>query len=48
MKPAKKGVQLSSHDIWIAALAEQWEATLVSFDNDFKHLAYKDLKLLEL
>ena len=40
-----KGVQLSSHDIWIAALAEQWDATLVSFDNDFKHLAYKGLKL---
>ena len=40
-----KGVQLSSHDIWIAALAEQWEATLVSFDNDFQHLAHKDLKL---
>lgn len=43
----KKGVQLSSHDIWIAALAEQWEATLVSFGNDFKHLAYKSLKLIQ-
>ena len=41
----KKGVQLSSHDIWIAALAEQWDAALVSFDKDFKHLAYKGLKL---
>lgn len=40
-----KGVQLSSHDIWIAALAEQWDAILVSFDNDFQHLAHKDLKL---
>jgi len=41
----KKGVQLSSHDIWIAALAEQWGATLVTFDKDFKHLQYKDLEL---
>lgn len=41
----KKGVQLSSHDLWIAAMSEQWEATLVSFDNDFKHLAYKNLNL---
>lgn len=42
----KKGVQLSSHDIWVAALSEQWDATLVSSDNDFKHLAYKGLKLI--
>lgn len=41
----KKGVQLSTHDVWIAALAEQWDATLVTFDNDFKHLNYKDIKL---
>lgn len=41
----KKGVRLSSHDIWIAALTEQWDATLVTFDNDFKHLNYKNLKL---
>jgi predicted nucleic acid-binding protein len=40
----KKGVQLSSHDIWIAALAEQWDAVLVSFDKDFEHLAYGGLK----
>lgn len=41
----KKGIQLSSHDIWIAALTEQWESTLVTFDNDFKYLAYQNLKL---
>jgi predicted nucleic acid-binding protein len=41
----KKGVQLSSHDIWIAALAEQWDAILVSFDKDFEHLSYEDLQL---
>jgi predicted nucleic acid-binding protein len=41
----KKGVQLSSHDIWIAALTQQWDAVLVSFDKDFKYLAYEDLKL---
>ncbi len=42
----KKGVQISSHDIWIAALADQWGATLVSFDNnDFSHLNYPSLKL---
>jgi tRNA(fMet)-specific endonuclease VapC len=41
----KKGVQLSSHDIWIAALSEQWSATLVTFDKDFSHLGYKDLTL---
>jgi tRNA(fMet)-specific endonuclease VapC len=41
----KKGVKLSTHDMWIAALAEQWEASLVSFDNDFKHLAYPGVKL---
>ncbi len=44
----KKGVQLSTHDIWIAALSEQWDATLVSFDNDFKFLNYKTLQLLYL
>jgi predicted nucleic acid-binding protein len=41
----KKGVQLSTHDIWIAAFTEQWAATLVTFDKDFTHLAYKDLDL---
>jgi predicted nucleic acid-binding protein len=41
----KKGVQLSSHDIWIAALAEQWDVVLVSFDEDFKHLSYEKLQL---
>lgn len=41
----KKGVQLSTHDLWIVALTEQWNATLVSFDNDFRHLGYKDIKL---
>jgi tRNA(fMet)-specific endonuclease VapC len=41
----KKGVQLSSHDIWIAALAEQWGVILVSFDKDFEHLSYEDLQL---
>ena len=44
----KKGVQLSTHDLWIAALSEQWDAELVSFDNDFKHLAYKTLNLKHL
>jgi tRNA(fMet)-specific endonuclease VapC len=41
----KKGVQLSSHDIWIAALAEQWDIILVSFDKDFEHLSYENLQL---
>jgi tRNA(fMet)-specific endonuclease VapC len=41
----KKGVQLSAHDLWIAALTEQWDVTLVTFDNDFKHLDYKGIKL---
>jgi len=41
----QKGVQLSMHDIWIAALAEQWGATLLTFDQDFAHLDYKTLKL---
>ena len=41
----RKGIQLSLHDIWIAALAEQRGATLVTFDNDFKHLNYPRLKL---
>ncbi len=44
----RKGVQLSTHDIWIAALSEQWDATLVSFDTDFKHLDYDSLHLLHL
>lgn len=45
----KKGVQLSTHDLWIAALAEQWDVTLLSFDKDFTYLAYEniELKLLE-
>src|ERR1039458_10583595 len=30
----KKGIQLSSHDIWIAALAEQWNATLGTFRSE--------------
>ncbi len=41
----KKGIQLSSHDIWIAALTEQWDATLISSDKDFVHLNYDSLKL---
>ena len=41
----KKGVQLSTHDIWIAALTEQWDATLITFDNDFRHLDYKGMKV---
>ena len=41
----KKGIQLSSHDIWIAALTEQWESILVSSDKDFVHLSYESLKL---
>ena len=41
----EKGIQLSSHDIWIAALAEQWDFTLVSSDKDFVHLNHKSLKL---
>jgi len=41
----KNGIQLSHHDLWIAALAEQWDATLVSTDQDFKHLAHPDLNL---
>ncbi len=41
----KKGVQLSAHDLWIAALAEQWDVALVTFDKDFEHLGYKHLKL---
>jgi predicted nucleic acid-binding protein len=40
----RAGVQLSSHDLWIAALAEQWDAALITFDNDFKHLDYEGLK----
>ncbi len=39
----KKGVKLSSHDMWIAALTEQWNATLISFGNDFKHPNYTGL-----
>lgn len=41
----RKGVQLSTHDLWIAALALQWDATLLSFDKDFEHLGYADLQL---
>lgn len=41
----QQGVQLSSHDLWIAALAEQWDATLVTFDKDFEHLHYDAIKL---
>ena len=44
----KKAVQLSTHDLWIAALSEQWDGILVTFDNDFKHLNYKELKLVLL
>lgn len=40
-----RGIQLSSHDLWIAALSEQWDATLVSFDKDFQHLNRKELRL---
>lgn len=41
----QKGVQLSVHDLWIAALAWQHKIMLVSHDNDFKHLAHPDIKL---
>lgn len=41
----KKGVKLSSHDIWIAALTEQWGAVLMTFDKDFIHLSYEHLQL---
>lgn len=41
----RKGVKPSSHDLWIAALSEQWQATLVSFDKDFQHLGYNKLQL---
>lgn len=34
----KNGKQLSHHDLWIAALAEQHEATLVTFDEDFNYV----------
>jgi tRNA(fMet)-specific endonuclease VapC len=34
----KNGKQLSHHDVWIAALAVQYNATLVTFDQDFKYL----------
>ncbi len=44
----KKGVQLSMHDIWIAALSEQWDAILVAFDNDFKYLEYDGLQLMDV
>ncbi len=43
----KKGVQLSTHDLWIVALTEQWDVTLVTFDNVFKHLDYKKKLQLE-
>ena len=42
-----KGKPLSHHDLWIAALAVQHEATLVSFDNDFLALP-KQAKVLLL
>jgi tRNA(fMet)-specific endonuclease VapC len=32
------GKQLSHHDIWIAALAVQTKAALVTFDHDFQHV----------
>ncbi|GAC1502748.1 MAG: hypothetical protein NVS1B10_07590 [Candidatus Saccharimonadales bacterium] len=41
----KKGVQLSLHDLWIAALTEQWDAKLVTTDRDFVHLNYDNLLL---
>ncbi len=41
----KKGIQLSTHDVWIASLTEQWDATLVSSDKDFVHLNNDSLKL---
>jgi tRNA(fMet)-specific endonuclease VapC len=41
----RRGVKLSSHDLWIAALSEQWQAMLVSFDHDFQHLDYNNLRL---
>ena len=41
----RKGVSLSQHDIWIASMSVQWDATLVTFDKDFEHLGYKKLKL---
>lgn len=44
----RKGVQLSAHDLWIGALAEQWSAKLVTFDKDFKHLGYGQVDLLLL
>jgi predicted nucleic acid-binding protein len=43
-----KGIKLSTHDVWIAALCEQWEAALVTFDRDFTHLAYPKLQLAKL
>ena len=44
----RNGVQLSTHDLWIAALAEQWEASLVTFDNDFTYLKRDELKLVTM
>ena len=41
----KKGIRLSMHDMWIAALSEQWGATLVTHDRDFTHLNYEGLDL---
>ena len=41
----RMGVQLSAHDLWLAALTEQWDATLVTFDNDFRHLGYDGIRL---
>ncbi len=34
----QSGVQLSSHDLWIAALAKQFNASLVTYDKDFANL----------
>jgi tRNA(fMet)-specific endonuclease VapC len=42
----KQGRQLSHHDLWIAALSTQYDATLVSFDNDFSYLPKTSKRLL--
>ena len=41
----RTGVQLATHDLWIAALAHQWGATLLTYDRDFAHLGYNELQL---
>jgi predicted nucleic acid-binding protein len=41
----KKRIQLSSHDIWIAAFTQQYDASLVTFDNDFTHLNHEGLRI---